>query len=160
MNNKEDCGKLKSFKKELSNDWNKLNIQAKSLILLGFLVLIITIAIACVPNFPKSIGVLFRSMLASIFGFFLSSNIKSGDKISNKVRYDEDCNKEIEKYNFRDGNIIQIIIALSVSIISMVSIFMIYGFGVSNCTATLSQLRDLMCSSIGFLLGEAKIKKI
>lgn len=159
MNDKEECSKIEAFKKEFSNDWNTLNLQAKSLIFIGFLVLILTICIPCLPNFPKNIGVLFRSVLASIFGFFLSSGIKSEKINSKKLRTSENCNKEIKKYNFKDGNMIQIIIAFSICIISMISMFILYGFGIGDCTETISQMRDLMCSSIGFLLGEANIKK-
>ena len=160
MNNKEKCSRLESLKEELLNDWDMLNLQAKSLILLVFFVLIGTILITCLPNFPKNIAVLFRSTLSSIFGFFLSSKVKSEDNILNKVRSNEYCNKDIKKYNFKEGNMIQIIIAIFISIVSMLSIFVLYGFGISNCSDTLSYLMNLMCLAIGFLLGEAKIKKL
>lgn len=159
MGNKKSCSKINAFRQEFFNDWYMLNLQAKSLILLGFLMLFATIFISCLPNFPKEIGVLFRSLLSSIFGFFLSSNLKadkSDKKVLNQFRC---CDDTIEKYNFKDGNMIQIIIAVSICLISIFSIVFVYGFGLSSCVPTLSQLGSFTSSSIGFLLGEAKIKK-
>lgn len=162
MKDNEECSRKESLKRELLNDWNKLNIAAKFLIILGFEILFVTIALSCMNSLSDSIGVVFRSLLASVFGFFLSSNIKGQKKTTktmNKYRIEPDCEDEIKKYNFEDGNLVQMLIAFSICMICMLSIIILAGFNITNCLATLSQLRDLMCASIGFLLGEAKIKK-
>lgn len=180
MPKKDDCNRRNVLLKELIHDWDELNIAFKALIIVGMVLFIVVMCIAVFSNGSKgianSIEVVFRSTLASVFGFLLSSNIKNNskkkikeiDEIQEKLKQfetelekmddlnevNDDC--ELEKsYSYRDINIVQIIIALSICIvsISVISILLITN-NLENVPAV-SQLRDLMCSSVGFLIGES-----
>lgn len=184
---KDDCSRKNLLRKELIHDWDELNIAFKALIII---VLILFIVIALIAIFSdgasgmkNSLEVVFRSTLASAFGFLLSSNIKSNNKkkkdelenaklelksvkeelYSMQKQYSEDelsiesietCELE-RSYTYRDINIVQISIALSVC---LVSIFILCGLLITDNlqnVPAVSQIRDLMCSSIGFLIGES-----
>jgi len=70
---------------------------------------------------------------------------------------DNECKLE-ELYTYKDINLVQIIIALSICIICIVVIcILIITNNLDNLPAV-SQIRELMCSSIGFLIGESKKK--
>lgn len=128
----------------------------------------------------NSIEVVFKTTLASVFGFLLSSNIKF-NKIEKSIKI-EDIKKELNEieenidileenigekvddcelelyYKYRDINLVQISIALVICIVC------IFALGILSVTNNLeniqavSQIRDLMCSSVGFLIGESKKK--
>jgi len=72
----------------------------------------------------------------------------------------EDCKikKETIKYYYGDGNTVQIVVALLITLIAALVILSIYAFDITKDVVIIAQFRDLMCTSIGFLLGEAKIK--
>ena len=166
------CNRRKALKEEISNDWNKLNLAAQILVLVGGFIFIATVFLAFYKisddSLYKDIEAVFRSCLASIFGFILSSNIKNTDiKSENKIVYDkneetlitqedEEC---IEKVNYQEGNSIQLIVALIICIVCSVSILAIYFLNLNQDIPSITEFRDLMCTSIGFLLGESKIKK-
>ena len=167
----EHCNKIAALKDEFLSDLAEINLQGKSLIVIGSIILIITIISEFLPHKDINISIQFRSILASIFGFLLSSTTspqKYIDMINeNKKNYDNkdgkldrsDCDEDIEKYNFKDGNLVQICIALVISIVCIFTIVFLILLN-SNCTESgLTQLTDLMCTSIGFLLGEARINR-
>ena len=52
----------------------------------------------------------------------------------------------------------QIVVALLITLISALVILGEYTFSFTENLEIIGQFRDLMCTSIGFLLGEAKIK--
>ncbi|MDK2586412.1 hypothetical protein QOZ83_11115 [Romboutsia sedimentorum] len=161
------CDRRHALVEELCNDWDKLNISAKALIITGMLLFISVIFIAFYSNgddgMRQSVEVVFRSSLSSVFGFLLSSNIKTQKtKTSNPMSreiHEEKCEEEIEIYNYKEGNLIQIAIALVVCVVSITCILVIYITDNSQNIPSISHLRDLMCISIGFLLGESNIKK-
>ena len=66
--------------------------------------------------------------------------------------------KETDYYYYGEGNTVQVMVALLISVISALIMLGLYIFGFTYNGVMLSQFRDLMCTSIGFLLGEAKIK--
>lgn len=115
----------------------------------------------------SEIEVMFRSSLASVFGFILSSNTKNNERRKkgnglqrSEIKKDEKyeyCERRRD-YDYGDGNSVQILIALITSVSSAIVILMIYTKNVNIDISILSQLRDLMCTSIGFLLGESKIR--
>ena len=72
----------------------------------------------------------------------------------------EECQikKETDDYYYGEGNTVQVMVALLISVISALIMLGLYIFRFTNNGVMLSQFRDLMCTSIGFLLGEAKIK--
>ncbi|XAM52964.1 hypothetical protein TVTCOM_30780 [Terrisporobacter vanillatitrophus] len=72
----------------------------------------------------------------------------------------EECKikKETIKYYYGDENTVQIIVALLITLIAALVILSVYAFDITKDIAIIGQFRDLMCTSIGFLLGEAKIK--
>lgn len=164
-----NCNRRKALKEEISHDWSNLNLAAQVLVCLGCLVFAASIFIAFYKtsdnDMYKSIEVVFRTSLVSIFGFLLSSNIKNvNDKNKNKSKKNEisitvdeaDCNVP---ENYREGNSIQIIIAFVVSVMCACSILAIYIFDMKGDLPSITMFRDLMCSATGFLLGESKIKK-
>lgn len=169
--------RVQALIEELLMDWDKLNLAAKLLVYLGFFLVLSTIFIAICDakdiDLYNRIEVIFRTSLASVFGFILSSNIKrkeDNDKNSyvekmtismeREKAITEECKikKETIKYYYGDGNTVQVVVALSITIIAALVILSIYAFDITKDVAILAQFRDLMCTSIGFLLGEAKIK--
>ncbi|MGL5329797.1 MAG: hypothetical protein ACRDD7_11035 [Peptostreptococcaceae bacterium] len=169
------------LRKELFKDWDALNIAYKSLIMVCVLLFIIIILIAFFSNggngVQNSLEVVFRTTLASVFGFLLSSNIKGQTKKKNiqieKIREELDkvqveldklekssildgtkCELE-EKYLNNDINLVQIIIALTICLMSIFVIGVLLITDNLENVPAVSQIRDLMCSSIGFLIGES-----
>jgi len=176
-----NCNRKNLLIKEFKHDWDELNISFKSLIMVGIVLFLVVVLIAFFSDggngIKNSLEVVFRSTLASVFGFLLSSNIKFNKKERkikieeikgelNKLEQeldnlDEDLGKENEQcelepyYSYKDINLVQITIALGICIIciSVLSILMLTN-NLENIQ-TISQIRDLMCSSIGFLIGES-----
>lgn len=163
-----NCNRRQAFFEELKHDWDNINLAAKALILIGILIFISVLFIAFNQNVSKdvysAIEVIFRTSLASIFGFLLSSKLKNNnDKDvlkNNSITMDiEDCDEDREGYNFKEGNSVQILIAFIICIVCIIAILFIYVLNLAQNIDAISQLRDLMCSSLGFILGESKIKK-
>ena len=160
--------RIQALIKELIIDWDKLNLAAKILVYIGFFLIFSTVFISIYKSknvdLYETIEAIFRTALASVFGFLLSSNIKnSSEKNSQKNKEEaitEECQikKETDYYYYGEGNTVQVMVALLISVISALIMLGLYIFGFTNNGVMLSQFRDLMCTSIGFLLGEAKIK--
>lgn len=162
--------RIQALKSELKHDWDELNLAAKSLVVISALLFIIIIYFAVIDTkslkVSNDIEVIFRSSLASVFGFILSSNTKNNNKKNmGRKSFARECDDECEEmceriidYDYGDGNSVQIFIALIITVVSVIVILVIYRNGISADSAILSQFRDLMCTSIGFLLGESKIR--
>lgn len=175
------CSRTRILLKELTNDWDELNVAFKSLIIICCILFIVVICMAIFVDVDKgmngSIEVIFRSTLASVFGFLLSSNIKSNnknnketiEKIKSQLKEIEidlnELNEESDKtkndcelensYSYKDINLVQVFIALIICIVSILIInFLLITNNLDNVPA-ISQIKDLMCSSIGFLIGES-----
>ncbi|MEG0051137.1 MAG: hypothetical protein RR712_03070 [Terrisporobacter sp.] len=180
MKNKK-CSRKRFLKNEFIHDWDELNISFKSLIIVAVILLLVVISIAIFSDGGKgvqnSLEVVFRSTLASVVGFLLSSNIKLNSRKKNeqieKIKAElselqasiEDLDESVENtndkcileesYTYKEINIVQISIALGICItsISILGVLLITN-NLENVQAV-SQIRDLMCSSIGFLIGES-----
>lgn len=167
------CNRKGVLRAEISHDWNNLNLAAQILVCIGGIIFASTVFMVFYKTkddtLYKVIEVVFRSSLASIFGFVLSSNIKNTNpQIINKskneddersiteVENEDDCIKYV---NYKEGNSIQIVIAFVISIVCALSILAIYIYDLRQDLLSITMFRDFMCSSIGFLLGESKIKK-
>lgn len=167
--------RVQALIEELLMDWDKLNLAAKLLVYLGFFLVLSTIFIAICDakdiDLYNRIEVIFRTSLASVFGFILSSNTKRKEdknsymekmtiSMDRENAITEECKikKETIKYYYGDGNTVQIIVALLITLIAALVILSVYVFDITKDIAIIGQFRDLMCTSIGFLLGEAKIK--
>lgn len=167
--------RLQALIEELLMDWDKLNLAAKLLVYVGFFLVLSTIFIAIYDakdiDLYNRIEVIFRTSLASVFGFILSSNTKRKEdknsyvekmtiSIDKEKAITEECKmkKETIKYYYGDGNAVQIVVALLITLIAALVILNIYAFDITKDVVIIAQFRDLMCTSIGFLLGEAKIK--
>lgn len=158
--------RIHALKSELKHDWDELNLAAKSLVIIGGLQFGIIIYFAVVDvdslQISKDIEVIFRSSLASV----LSSNTKNSNKkntgtksLTRKSNEEhKDICERIREYDYGDGNSVQISIALIITVISAIVILIIYKNNIHTDRVILSQFRDLMCTSIGFLLGESKIR--
>jgi len=86
-----------------------------------------------------------------------TSKINKASTQNNIMR--NECEEEIIEHNYKEGNMIQIFIALTICIVSIITILTIYVLDITHNIVAITQLRDLMCSAIGFLLGESSIKK-
>ena len=172
--------RIQALIKELIIDWDKLNLAAKILVYIGFFLIFSTVFISIYKSknvdLYETIEAICRTALASVFGFLLSSNIKnSSEKNSQKNKekllekmtismdkeeaLTEECQiKKETDYYYGEGNTVQVMVALLISVISALIMLGLYIFRFTNNGVMLSQFRDLMCTSIGFLLGEAKIK--
>ena len=81
--------RIQALIEELIIDWDKLNLAAKLLVYIGFFLIFSTVFISIYKSknvdLYETIEVIFRTALASVFGFLLSSNIKnSSEKNSQK----------------------------------------------------------------------------
>ena len=168
--------RIQALIEELLMDWDKLNLAAKLLVYIGFFLIFATVFISIYKSqnisLYRNIEVIFRTSLASVFGFLLSSSTKctsqkDRDKILEKMAISvdkenaitEECKVKKETYNYYgEGNTVQVMVALLISIISALVMLGAYTFGFVNDLLIIYQFRDLMCTSLGFLLGEAKIK--
>lgn len=178
---KEECNRKNLLIKEFIKDWDELNIAFKALIFVGFILFCVVVSLAFFSSggvgMQNSIEVVFRSTLASVFGFLLSSNIKNRskkknaeiEKIKNELnqarnmlenlddtvkKEEQYCDLE-EVYDYKELNMVQIVIALFLSVIC---ILIINGLLITNNldnVPAIAQIRDLMCSAIGFLIGES-----
>lgn len=174
------CSRQDTFFYELRHDWDNLNLASKLLLFIGLILFVFSISILFIDlgddTIINSIEVVFRTCLSSIFGFFLSSSLngaKKGSKTNLVIREqsepilpdssvneeDTSCNFCAYKYNYKDGNLIRILLACFISLVCIIVLWICMTLGSVSKIASLSQLRDLMCSSIGFLLGESRIKK-
>ena len=168
--------RIQALIEELLMDWDKLNLAAKLLVYIGFFLIFATVFISIYKSqnigLYRNIEVIFRTSLASVFGFLLSSSTKctsqkDRDKILEKMvisvdkenAITEECKVKKETYHYYgEGNTVQVMVALLISIISALVMLGAYTFGFVNDLLIIYQFRDLMCTSLGFLLGEAKIK--
>lgn len=179
--NKEKCNRKKILTKEFIKDWDELNIAFKALILVGLILFFVVVSLAFFSNggvgMQNSIEVVFRSTLASVFGFLLSSNIKNRSKKKNaeieKIKNElnqarnklENLENTLKKesqycdlediYDYKELNIVQIVIALFLSVICILIINTLLITNNLDNVPAITQIRDLMCSSIGFLIGES-----
>ena len=173
------CKRRKLLIKEFIYDWDELNISFKALIFVGIILFAVAIFIAFTSTGESgektSLEVSFRAALASVIGFLLSSNIKFNNKKNNlkkdlnKVQSEletldnientliEECNSK-DKYRSKDINLVQIIVALGICITCICVLFILLITENLDNTPSISQIRDLMCSSVGFLIGESKKK--
>lgn len=162
--------RIQALIEELLMDWDKLNLAAKLLVYIGFFLVFSIIFMAIYKSKDTDlyarIEVIFRISLASVFGFILSSNTKNSNKkntgtksLTRKSNEEhKDICERIREYDYGDGNSVQISIALIITVISAIVILIIYKNNIHTDRVILSQFRDLMCTSIGFLLGESKIR--
>ncbi|MEG1016063.1 MAG: hypothetical protein RSE45_03965 [Bacilli bacterium] len=150
-------------------------MAAKVLVFLGGFLFVSTVFVGLYSidneKLLEGMAVTFRSGLASVFGFVLSSNIKNSNRINTDHKKDiikekelfvtENCKAEVKRHNnyyYDDGNLVQVLIALVITLLCGAILLTIFIKDMPYDGAVVSQLRDLMCTSIGFLLGESKIK--
>ncbi|WP_042276815.1 hypothetical protein [Faecalimicrobium dakarense] len=137
-----ECGRVNSLKQEIMSDWDKINLSGKLLTFIGLIVFLSSIGLAFYDKgsneILKAVEVVFRSALASIFGFVLSSNLNCGkskniNKFTRSEVYkkidinDQECEIDIENHNYREGNSIQIIIAFTICIICILTMLIMYS---------------------------------
>ncbi|CEN86362.1 hypothetical protein [Paraclostridium sordellii] len=149
------CSRREALYKKILSDWDKLDLNSKALILLSYFFLIYLCINVFIDILSRNTISIFISSILSMIGFLLGNNKKS-NKIEYLYREDTECKEEINEYNFYHGNIIQIMISISLVFISSVTIIFI---DFTNKDFLFSFFRDLISLSIGFLLGEAKIEK-
>lgn len=182
MTNKK-CNRRKVLINKFKKDWDELNVSFKSLILVGILLFTVVVLITFYSDggqgTKNTIEVIFRSTMASVFGFLLSSNIRFNGKKKtkkieeikdelNKIELDLDIMEEDTKlkeeceleqyYDDEDMNLVQIAIALGIAVISISVLSIVLLTNNLDNVPSISQIRDLMCTSIGFLIGGSKNK--
>lgn len=107
------------------------------LFIIGFICLVqIAVCILMNANDTDGISIVIRSQLVGIFGYIFSVKIKS-----------------TQSYRARE---IQFGIATTVSILSLLILIFAYWFGVTEPVRSLGSIRDLLVSSICFIIGMSK----
>ena len=178
-----NCKRKNILLNKFKYDWDELNISFKALIVIGIVLFLVVILFTFLSDGGKgtknTIQGVFSSTLASVFGFLLSSNIRLNKKkksitieqikaelrkleselenFNDNTEENEQCELE-QFYNDESLNLVQIAIALGISIISISVLSVILITNNLQNIQSISQLRDLMCSSIGFLIGESRKK--
>lgn len=114
-----------------------LNMAVKFLIILGFMGLaetVITIFLESSQTNPSNVAV--RSVMSNIFGYLFGSQVAENSTII-------------------DRNV-QTIIAAIVAITSLIVSAILHWVGIMEEGAAAVEIRNLMFSSVGFLLSRAK----
>jgi hypothetical protein len=176
---KNKCGRLKTLWLELNRDWDRLNLAAKLLTIVGADFLLASLFIAFFNN-PEgevyiTIESAIRANVSGIFGFILSSNLKNTQENNNTPTdvaltteepnqnnnddEEEPCEEYLKYYSQGTGNSVQLMISILVCVVSGLAILVMYARGKVDDVASVSQLKDLMTMSAGFLLGESQQKK-
>lgn len=176
-----------SFLNSLNNCWHEISISDKALIIIMIFLLIQSIYNLFIPESAgansMSINLAVRASIASIFGYFLSENFlnnkviknnssdiivpinkteNTNDTRSNSINTNDIINssKSNISNNSKDyicNKTIQILIALTVCIIALISLIIAnnFKFVSSDISPTVIQFRDLIGNCIGFLLGHS-----
>lgn len=116
------------------------NYKEKEILVLFIIGVICLVQIAtCIlmnVNDTDGISIVIRSQLVGIFGYIFSVKIKSAQSYRSKE--------------------IQFHIAATVSISSLLILIFAYWFGVTEPVRSLGSVRDLLVSSICFIIGMSK----
>ena len=182
-----------NFLNALIKCWREISISDKALIIIMLILLIQSIHNLFTPEPSEatalSINIIIRTSIASIFGYFLSENFlkneiiknnnsniavplnknkvdgnKSEDNTNNFISDDNNSKKlSLDLKEYICNKTLQIIVALTVCIISLLSLIIGNSFDLipSSANPTVIQFRDLISSCIGFLVGHSSnsIKK-
>lgn len=180
--------KLKdNFLNTLIKCWKETHISDKALIIIMLILLIQSIHNLFNPEPTEatalSVNIIIRTSIASIFGYFLSENFlknnltKSNNSIPtiNKTKIDDNnsedntnnlisCNNNPKNSNSKEyicNKTLQIIVALTVCIISLLSLIIGNSFNLipPSANPTVIQFRDLISGCIGFLVGHSSNSK-
>lgn len=176
-----------NFLNTLIKCWKEIYISDKALIIIMLILLIQSIHNLFTPEpieaTALSINIIVRTSIASIFGYFLSENFLKNEAIKSKKsniivplnKTEVDGNKSEDNTNnliSNDNNpknlntdlkeyicnkTLQIIVALTVCIISLLSLIIGNSFNLipSSSNPTVIQFRDLISACIGFLVGHS-----
>ena len=165
--------------------WKEIAISDKALIIIISILLVQCVYNLFTPEPVSSneitICVIVRTTVASIFGYFLSENFLNHNRSQQKnskteitVTSDDNINNNNVTSKFKTKNksatvqteskyyicnrTLQVIIALSVCIITLGSLLIAHDFHLisEDTNPTIIQFRDLIASCIGFLLGSSK----
>lgn len=133
-----------------------------------------TLFFSCGGEYATNIDIVARTTMASIFGYFISSNFISCEeseknaseypKAKKKIKYKIQEIEEIESKNNteqRKDNNIQILIVTSIGLASLFILF--FAREVidvpQDALATISQFRSFVSGCVGFLIGISPEKK-
>lgn len=106
-------------------------------------------------DYTTSIDIVVRTTIAGIFGYFISANFIKAPPVP----------EQIEKQNLMRGDQnqswmlcerdLQVLIVFGIALTALLVMLAARNFTVLSATsvATISQMRDIVCSSVGFLLG-------
>ena len=128
---------MKHMIKKINNFYKSIDLSTKSLILIGMISLIqtvISIFFDAQQISPNDVAI--RSIMASIFGFIFGSQLSENSNIKNKN--------------------IQTITAISVALVCLITSILSHWFELSQDTAAVVEIRNLLFSAVGFLLSRAK----
>lgn len=166
----------KEIKRKYS--FNKINFLLKNICIIDRFLIIIMIILFIqlvitiyVPKMDtdfeaRKIDLVLRTTLSSIFGYFLSSNFMRNSRgakfsINNTKKEDmtrsenvKDFNTLLEKEEYYKFS--QIFIVGAIAIVSIIILVVARNIGIPynlDTVSALSQLRDLVGGSIGFLIG-------
>lgn len=151
--------------------WKDISIVDKSvLIFMTILLAQLIFNIVCHESnnaASSAINVIIRTMLASILGYIISGNFNKKvppvfpTNVSTEI-VPTDSSQEITTDNFTEvpetdieTNDSQVIVLTFLGSIALISLIVAENFGLltQSSSASISQLRDIVCSCIGFLIG-------
>lgn len=116
---------------------NSSNIAVKTLIIIGFIAFIETIATVFLDfDQNSSTDVAIRSVMSSIFGFIFGAQVTENSNLNSKR--------------------LQNIIASTVGITCIIVSILIHWLDAPQITASAVEIRNLLFASVGFLLSRAK----
>lgn len=108
-------------------------------------------------NISDKIDVVIRTTMASIFGYFVSSNFVKNDICDSGLDPNSFESKHFkeEQKKLNKKHDLQIKIVGSVCVISMFFLFIIryFAYADNDSLAYVFLFRDFVCTSIGFLIG-------
>ncbi|MDY3361447.1 MAG: hypothetical protein SOY04_13820 [Clostridium celatum] len=180
------------FIKVIKRCWSEISFKDKGLILIMIILIIQCIHNLYTPDPTNTdyvtVNVMIRTSVASIFGYFLSSNFLvrnkeeesyideendykfkilqnelQEDNIRGKVETEYDEEKEItrEKERYFCNKTLQNAIAIILCITIIISLIIGVNFNIvpAGADSKISQFRDLISGCIGFLLGNSSKDK-
>lgn len=157
--------KIKTNKlfQQIKNEWNHLGLACKCIFIIGIVLLIQLIYTVLIPTtvIDSSTQIVFRTSTSSIFGFILGmthpqqANIipeKSSPQLTKKLQ--DELNKESELDIYKANNL-RILFSASICIICIIVLVIADGINPIDSQEGVIEMRDLLSTTIGFLISRA-----
>lgn len=148
--------------RKLKCEWGHLDFATKCIFFIGILLLFQLIYAVFVPAdaLDSSTQIVFRTSTSSIFGFILGmAHSYSSKKLSPPTEESEDREKEeftfTEDINLNKATHVRILFSTTVCMICIVALIIANRTNNLTYQEGIIQLRDLISTTIGFLISKA-----